>query len=42
MAAAISPSGTLNQKMIDQWKCSARMPPTTGPPSPAVTQTLPI
>jgi hypothetical protein len=25
MVAATSPNGTLNQKMIDQWKCSVRM-----------------
>ena len=40
MNPATSATGTLTQKITDQWKCCERMPPRTGPPRTAVTQTL--
>ena len=39
IASAPSASGTLIQKIIDQCRCSAKTPPSTGPPMPAATHT---
>ena len=41
-SAAISPSGTLSQKITDQCQCSATKPPSAGPPTPATIQEVPM
>lgn len=38
-ASAMTPSGTLIQKIIDQCRCSANTPPSTGPATPAAVHT---
>ena len=38
-ASAAMPSGRLIQKIIDQCRCSANTPPSTGPKMPPATQT---